>query len=276
MSVKIVQRKLPSGTVPYEDVADPVVKKKLMLLNRNIDSIHAQLSEVQRAAIELQQKPAQKQKEIEDIERYVAQAAASAEAAAESARAAALSATSAATAKTAAESARDTASGAKDAAVSAKNDAVTAKDAAVQAKADAESARDNAANSKTAAKTSEDNAAASASAASASASEAARSAAAARKLNGAIVGEASGSTSYVAIDSMNDGTIYFRNTTTSTQTVYNDYRSSSDPQDPSTYTLEPGEVYSLWFSSQRSATESGIIDKYKVSSTNVKVTKMFN
>lgn len=137
MSVKIVQKPLPHGNVPYADMTDPSVKKRVMLLNENIVSLAAQLSELQRAAIELQQRPMPKQKEIEDIERYVAQAAASAESAAGSATSAGASATSAGTAAT-------SASGSATSAGTSATNAGTSATAANEAKLASESARDEA------------------------------------------------------------------------------------------------------------------------------------
>ena len=56
MSVKIVQTDLPAGVVPFEDISDPTVKKKVMLLNKNIMSLSEQLKQVQKAIIELQRR----------------------------------------------------------------------------------------------------------------------------------------------------------------------------------------------------------------------------
>lgn len=81
---KIISRKLPNA-ISYTDVGDPIVQRKVMLLKENIASLSAQLAELQRATIELQNRPTTKQKEIEDLEGYVAAAAASATAAATSA-----------------------------------------------------------------------------------------------------------------------------------------------------------------------------------------------
>lgn len=52
--IKINIRPLPKARVPYDDVRDPVVRQKVMLLNDNIASLKAQLAEIQRAVIELQ------------------------------------------------------------------------------------------------------------------------------------------------------------------------------------------------------------------------------
>ena len=52
--IKINIRPLPKARVPYDDVRDPVVRQKVMLLNDNIVSLKAQLAEIQRAVIELQ------------------------------------------------------------------------------------------------------------------------------------------------------------------------------------------------------------------------------
>ena len=52
--IKINIRPLPKARVPYDDVRDPVVRQKVMLLNDNITSLKAQLAELQRAVIELQ------------------------------------------------------------------------------------------------------------------------------------------------------------------------------------------------------------------------------
>ena len=51
---KIVQRSLPHGAIPYSDMANPAVKNRVMLINENILSLAAQVSELQRAVIELQ------------------------------------------------------------------------------------------------------------------------------------------------------------------------------------------------------------------------------
>lgn len=146
MSVKIVQKSLPAGVVPYEEIADPMMKQKVMLLNRNIASLAAQLAEVQRAAIELQQRPMPKQKEIEDIERYVAEAQASATGAASSAESAGqsasdardsatragASATAAGTSERNAADSTNAANAAKVAAEEARNEAVPAAATATQ------------------------------------------------------------------------------------------------------------------------------------------------
>ena len=52
--IKINIRPLPKARVPYDDVRDPVVRQKVMLLNDNIASLKAQLAEIQRAVMELQ------------------------------------------------------------------------------------------------------------------------------------------------------------------------------------------------------------------------------
>ena len=52
--IKINIRPLPKARVPYDDVRDPVVRQKVMLLNDNIASLKAQLAELQRAVIEIQ------------------------------------------------------------------------------------------------------------------------------------------------------------------------------------------------------------------------------
>lgn len=52
--IKINIRPLPKARVPYDDVRDPVVRQKVMLLNDNITSLKEQLAELQRAVIELQ------------------------------------------------------------------------------------------------------------------------------------------------------------------------------------------------------------------------------
>lgn len=52
--IKINIRPLPKARVPYDDVRDPVVRQKVMLLNDNITSLREQLAELQRAVIELQ------------------------------------------------------------------------------------------------------------------------------------------------------------------------------------------------------------------------------
>lgn len=137
MSVKIVAKSLPNGVVPYDDVTDAIVKKKVMLLNQNISLLAAQLAELQRAVIELQGRPMPKQKEIEDIERYVAQAAASAESAAGSATSAGQSAS---TAGVAATNAGNSAIAAENSETNAGNSASVAN----SAKTAAESARDEA------------------------------------------------------------------------------------------------------------------------------------
>lgn len=132
---KIVQKPLPHGIVPYADMTDPAVKKRVMLLNENIVSLATQVSELQRAIIELQNKPAPKQKEIKDIERYVAQASASAESAA----------TSATSASNSSASATGAATSAGNYAVAAGTSEANAGQSATEAgvaKAAAESARD--------------------------------------------------------------------------------------------------------------------------------------
>ena len=50
---KVVQRPLPHA-VPFEDVADPTVRRKIMLMVENERALAAQLAEVQRAVVELQ------------------------------------------------------------------------------------------------------------------------------------------------------------------------------------------------------------------------------
>lgn len=129
---KIVQKPLPHGIVPYADMTDPAVKKRVMLLNENIVSLAAQVSELQRATIELQNKPAPKQKEIEDIERYVAQASASA----------ATSATSAGQSAVSADDSATSASGSATSAGTSATSAGTSETSANEAKLAAESARD--------------------------------------------------------------------------------------------------------------------------------------
>lgn len=52
--IKINIRPLPKARIPYDDVRDPVVRHKVMLLNDNITSLREQLAELQRAVIELQ------------------------------------------------------------------------------------------------------------------------------------------------------------------------------------------------------------------------------
>ena len=52
--IKINIRPLPKARVPYDDVRDTVVRQKVMLLNDNIASLKAQLAEIQRAVMELQ------------------------------------------------------------------------------------------------------------------------------------------------------------------------------------------------------------------------------
>ena len=52
--IKINIRPLPKARVPYDDAKDPVVRQKVMLLNDNIVSLKTQLTELQRAVIELQ------------------------------------------------------------------------------------------------------------------------------------------------------------------------------------------------------------------------------
>lgn len=134
MSVKIVQKSLPAGVVPYEEIADPVMKQKVMLLNRNIASLAAQVSELQRAAMELQNRPIPKQNEIADIERYVTEAQASADSAASSAISAGQSDTSARSAATSAGNSAASASASKTNAANSASDANDAKLAAEAAR----------------------------------------------------------------------------------------------------------------------------------------------
>ena len=56
MSRTIIKRKLPSGRIPFEQIADPSVKQVLMRLNDNIQSLKAQLSAAQNAIVELQRR----------------------------------------------------------------------------------------------------------------------------------------------------------------------------------------------------------------------------
>ena len=50
---KVVQRPLPHA-VPFEDVAEPPVRRKIMLMVENERALAAQLAEAQRAIVELQ------------------------------------------------------------------------------------------------------------------------------------------------------------------------------------------------------------------------------
>ena len=50
---KVVQRPLPHA-VPFEDVAEPTVRRKIMLMVENERALAAQLAEVQMAIVELQ------------------------------------------------------------------------------------------------------------------------------------------------------------------------------------------------------------------------------
>ena len=50
---KVVQRPLPHA-VPFEDVAEPTVRWKIMLMVENERALAAQLAEAQRAIVELQ------------------------------------------------------------------------------------------------------------------------------------------------------------------------------------------------------------------------------
>lgn len=50
---KIVSKKLPHA-IGYADIRDVITKQKVMLLVENIQLLHSQLMEAQRALIELQ------------------------------------------------------------------------------------------------------------------------------------------------------------------------------------------------------------------------------
>ena len=52
----IVERPLPNGTVPFEQIGIPNVKDAVMKLNDNIVSLKRQLAEAQKAIIELQRR----------------------------------------------------------------------------------------------------------------------------------------------------------------------------------------------------------------------------
>lgn len=131
--IKINIRPLPNARVPYDDAKDPALRKKVMLLNDNIVSLSTQLTEAQKAVIELQKRKVVPTG-IDDLERYVAQAKASAEAAAQALA-------DCGVAKDAAEQAVADARTEKQGAIDAKDAAVSAKGGAEQAKTDAETAR---------------------------------------------------------------------------------------------------------------------------------------
>lgn len=52
----VVEKPLPHGTVPFEQIGIPSVKDVVMKLNENIVSLKKQLAEAQRAIIELQRR----------------------------------------------------------------------------------------------------------------------------------------------------------------------------------------------------------------------------
>lgn len=138
--IKINIRPLPNARVPYDDAKDPALRQKVMLLNNNIASLSTQLTEAQKAVIELQKRKVVPTG-IDDLERYVAQARASAEAAAQALADCGI-------AKDAAEQAVTDARTEKQGAIDAKDAAVSAKGDAEQAKTDAETARDAAVTAK--------------------------------------------------------------------------------------------------------------------------------
>lgn len=51
--VKIVQKKLPNA-IAFEDISDPIVRHKVMLLIENIRVVASQLEDAQKAIVELQ------------------------------------------------------------------------------------------------------------------------------------------------------------------------------------------------------------------------------
>lgn len=138
--IKINIRPLPNARIPYDDAKDPALRKKVMLLNDNIVSLSTQLTEAQKAVIELQKRKVVPTG-IDDLEKYVAQAKASAEAAAQALADCGI-------AKDAAEQAVADARTEKQGAIDAKDAAVSAKGGAEQAKTDAETARGEAVEAK--------------------------------------------------------------------------------------------------------------------------------
>lgn len=132
--IKINIRPLPNARVPYDDAKDPALRQKVMLLNNNIASLSTQLTEAQKAVIELQKKPSGGGGGGGGDAEYWARIA---QQAAQQSRDASSSASGHATT---ARTAKDSAVSAKNDAVSAKEDAVSAKDAAVAAKEAAEAA----------------------------------------------------------------------------------------------------------------------------------------
>ena len=54
--IKIEIKPLPNGKVPTEEISNPQVKRVVMLLNENIQSLKTQLADAQRAIIELQRR----------------------------------------------------------------------------------------------------------------------------------------------------------------------------------------------------------------------------
>lgn len=135
--IKINIRPLPNARIPYDDAKDPALRKKVMLLNDNIVSLSTQLTEAQKAVIELQKRPSGGGGggggggDAEYWARIAQQAARSSQ---DSSSSASGHATTARTAKDGAVSAKDDAVAAKDAAVAAKGDAVTARNDALSAK----------------------------------------------------------------------------------------------------------------------------------------------
>lgn len=53
---KVEDKPLPHGNISFSDITNPQLKRSVMLLNENIMSLKRQLSEVQRAVIELQRR----------------------------------------------------------------------------------------------------------------------------------------------------------------------------------------------------------------------------
>nr|DAI23253.1 MAG TPA: transmembrane protein [Caudoviricetes sp.] len=136
---KIVQKRLPNA-ISVADVTDATVRQKLMLAIQNIAVLMSQLSEAQKAIVELQRNGSSSKVNTASIATEVAPLVENivvTESKTASAAAAAASGSAAM-----ASSASDTAVSAKDDAVSAKNLAVPAATDAVNAKIAAESARD--------------------------------------------------------------------------------------------------------------------------------------
>ena len=53
---KGLARDIPHGRIPYQDIADPVMRQKVMLLNDNIENLRRRVDELARTVLELKRR----------------------------------------------------------------------------------------------------------------------------------------------------------------------------------------------------------------------------